>query len=72
MKVSVSTPRGRFKQVGCMCTVYLFMAIKASTADLHGHTKGKRSRRWQRKIWMDSVREYLKEKNIDLTRIGEA
>jgi len=26
----------------------------------------------QRKIWMDNVREHLKEKNIDLTRIGEA
>jgi len=25
----------------------------------------------QRKIWMDNVREDLKEKNIDLTRIGE-
>jgi len=39
---------------------------------LHGHVKGKRSRGRQMKIWMDNVREDLKEKNIDLTRIGEA
>jgi len=41
-------------------------------AALHGHVEGKRSRGRQRKIWMDNVREDLKEKNIDLTRIGEA
>src|SRR6218665_1237624 len=41
-------------------------------AALHGHVDGKRSRGRQRKIWMDNVREDLKEKNIDLTRIGEA
>ena len=34
-------------------------------AALHGHVEGKRSRGRQRKICM-------KEKNIDLTRIGEA
>jgi len=28
--------------------------------------------RRQRKIWMDNLKEDLKEKNIDLTRIGEA
>ena len=39
---------------------------------LHGHVEGKRSRGRQRKTWMDNVREDLKEKNIDLTRIGEA
>ena len=38
---------------------------------LHGHVQGKRSRGRQRKIWMDYVREDMKEKNIDLTRIGE-
>jgi len=37
-------------------------------AALHGHVEGKRSRGRQ----MDNVREDLKEKNIDLTRIGEA
>ena len=31
-----------------------------------------RSRGRQRKTWMDNVREDLKEKNIDLIRIGEA
>src|SRR6218665_1960308 len=41
-------------------------------AALHGHVEGKRSRGRQRKTWMDNVREDLKEKNIDLTRIGEA
>src|SRR6218665_3563663 len=40
------------------------------TAALHGHVEGKRSRGRQRKTWMDNVREDLKEKNIDLTRIG--
>jgi len=40
-------------------------------AALHGHVEGKRSRGRQRKTWMDNVRENLKEKNIDLTRIGE-
>ena len=34
--------------------------------------EGKRSRGRQRKTWMDNLREDLKEKNIDLTRIGEA
>jgi len=29
-------------------------------------------RGWQRKIWMENVREDLKEKNIDSMRIGEA
>src|SRR6218665_3305019 len=42
-------------------------------AALHGHiVEGKRSRGRQRKTWMDNIREDLKEKNIDLTRIGEA
>src|SRR6218665_2908041 len=41
-------------------------------AALHGHVQGKRSKGRQRKILMDKVRENLKEKNIDLTRIGEA
>src|SRR6218665_1131130 len=41
-------------------------------AALHGHVEGKRSRGRQRKTWMDNVREDLKGKNIDLTRIGEA
>ena len=41
-------------------------------AALHGHVEGKRSRGRQRKTWMDNVREDLKVKNIDLTRIGEA
>src|SRR6218665_3861363 len=41
-------------------------------ADLYGHVEGKRSRGRQRKTWMDNVREDLKEKNIDLTRIGKA
>ena len=40
-------------------------------AALHGHVERKRSRGRQRKTWMDNVREDLKEKNIDLTRIGE-
>ena len=39
---------------------------------LDGHVEEKRSIRRQRKIWLDNVREDLKEKNIDLTRIGEA
>ena len=43
-------------------------------AALHGHVHvdGKRSRGRQGKTWMDNVREDLKEKNINLTRIGEA
>src|SRR6218665_1770328 len=40
-------------------------------AALHGHVEGKKSRGRQSKTWMDKVREDLKEKNIDLTRIGE-
>src|SRR6218665_1742092 len=43
-----------------------------SNAALHGHVEGNRSSGRQRKTWMDNVREDLKEKNIDLTRIGEA
>jgi len=40
---------------------------------LHGHVEEKRSKgRQGKKIWMDNVREDLKEKNIDLARIGEA
>src|SRR6218665_2556923 len=39
---------------------------------LHGRVEGRRSRGRQRKIWADNVREVLPEKNIDLTRIGEA
>ena len=42
------------------------------SAALHGHVEGKRSRGRQRKTWMDNVREDPKEKNIDLTIIGEA
>src|SRR6218665_249596 len=45
---------------------------RVPNAALHGHVEGKRSRGRQRKTWMDNVREDLKEKNIDLTRIGEA
>ena len=41
-------------------------------AALHGHVEEKRSRGRQRKTWMGNVMEDLKEKNIDLTRIGEA
>src|SRR6218665_1544640 len=41
-------------------------------AALHEHVEGKRSRGRQRKIWLDNVREDLKENNIDSTRIGEA
>ena len=44
---------------------------KTKNAVLHGLVEGKRSRGRQRKIWMDNVREDLKEKNSDLTRIGE-
>ena len=40
-------------------------------AALHEHVDGNRSRWRQRKICMDNVREDLKEKHIDLTRIGE-
>ena len=39
---------------------------------LHGHVEGKRSRGRQSKIWMDNVREDLKEKNIDFTKIVKA
>ena len=42
--------------------------LEGEIAALHGHVEGKRSKRRQR---MDNVREDLKEKNIDLTRIGE-
>src|SRR6218665_2985919 len=41
-------------------------------ASLHGYVEGKRRRGRQRNTWMDNVREDPKEKNIDLTRIGEA
>src|SRR6218665_3128279 len=41
-------------------------------AALHGHVEGKSSRGRQRKTWMDNVMENLKEKDNDLTRIGEA
>ena len=41
-------------------------------AALHGHVEGKRRRGRHRKTWMDNPREDLKEKNIDLSRIGEA
>src|SRR6218665_445996 len=40
-------------------------------AAFHGHVEGKRSRGRQRKIWMDNAKEYLKEKDINLARIGE-
>ena len=40
-------------------------------AALHEYVEGKRSRGRQGKTWMDNVREDLKEKNINLTRIGE-
>ena len=39
---------------------------------LHGHAEGTKSSGRQREIWMDNIREDLKEKNINLTRIGEA
>src|SRR6218665_716674 len=57
-----------------ICTSGLFtkMQLYIPNAALHGHVKGKRSRGRQRKTWMDNVREDLKERNIDLTRIGEA
>ena len=37
----------------------------------HGHVEGKRSTGRLMKILMDNIREDLKEKNIDGTRIGE-
>ena len=36
-------------------------------AALHGHVRGERSRGRQRKMWMDSVREDLEEKDIQLS-----
>ena len=45
---------------------------RISIAALHGHVEGKRRRGRQMKIWMENVREDLKETNIGLTRIGEA
>ena len=45
---------------------------KTANRTLHGHVDGKNSRWRQRNSWMDNVREDLKEKNIDLTRIGWA
>src|SRR6218665_3022954 len=41
-------------------------------AALHGRVEEGRNRGRQRKIWMDNIREDLKEKNIDITRIGKA
>ena len=41
-------------------------------SQLYMDTWRKREAEGKRKIWMDNVREDLKEKNIDLTRIGEA
>jgi len=40
-------------------------------AALHEHMEGKRSRGRQRKIWMDNVREHLKERNINLNWQGD-
>ena len=45
---------------------------KLPIAALHEHVNGKISRGRQSKIWMDNDGEDLKEKNFDLTRIGEA
>src|SRR6218665_3156018 len=36
-------------------------------AALHGHVRGERSRRRQRKRWMDNVREDLEERGIQLS-----
>ena len=52
--------------------VELVEGKRLPNAALHGHVEGKRSRGRQKKTWMDNVREDLKEKNLDLTRIGEA
>ena len=46
--------------------------LPSAALHVHGHVEEKRSRGRQRKTWMDNVREDMKEKNIDLTRIGEA
>ena len=48
------------------------MEGKRPNAALHGHVEGESISGRQRKTWMDNLREDLKEKNIDLTRIGEA
>jgi len=39
---------------------------RLSIAALHGHVKERRSRGRQRKIWMENVREDLKEKKYRL------
>ena len=44
----------------------------AKDVALQRHVEGRRSRWRQRKFWKDNVREDLKEKIIDFTRIGEA
>src|ERR1700733_13730376 len=38
---------------------------------LHGHIEGNRSRGRKRKTWLDNIREDLKEKDTELTTIGE-
>ena len=40
-------------------------------AALHGHVEGERSRGGQHKTWMDNIREDMKIKGIDMTRIGD-
>ena len=40
-------------------------------AALHGHVEGERSRGRQNKTWMDNIREDMKIKGIDMTRIGD-
>src|ERR1700733_15508547 len=40
-------------------------------AALHGHVEGERSRGGQHKTWMDNIREDMKIKGIEMTRIGD-
>jgi len=40
---------------------------RLQNAALHGHVRGERSKRRQRKSWMDNVREDLEERGIQLS-----
>jgi len=69
VSVAIPTQKTKKRRLQWFGHVEQMEGKRLPNAALHGHAEGKRSRR---RTWMDNVREDLKEKNIDLTRIGEA
>ena len=69
---TVIQPEPEMSLYSCGLDMWNGWSEKDYQSRLYMDTRREREAERQRKIWMDNVREDLKEKNIDLTRIDDA